>query len=1127
MPSRSRRRLARVSGVTLILLLATALTGCNQLSAKRNHSRLQRILGQIQVHQGDTRPYVFQQQQTEELESNINQIGDLIAREDYQGAADLARRTMETAPQLRDLVVQDHAAAIRQQAENDIGIAQDNNGQSENADLWDRILQTQEEVREANAEQDWEDVIGGSQSIIDDVATLLLNLRNRANDGLQRARIAMTEFDTWQSRILVSPLVVESERLVANVESLISERRYRLAISSGDEALVKINETIIESKRVLSSQGIARLEDLLSDIIAHGGDFRLPERYRTFGDNFDALLQFFQRQQYDEALTQINTLTPVAQQLVLDTFQAEAQELLALRQREIGELEEAEVRRYLPDRIDLPIDLRTQAQAQFDEALRQIEEIRAIPDSTFQGASAEGTREELLLEEVRPTFQASVQLSLEAGEAIDNIKMVFRELAENHLADSQSAINIAVNVLEQFRGIWDPRVTTAIEPADQQFLDNRELMRREVETRLESARILKATGEFRLNDTPARYNLAIQYADQSRDEAQQVLADTYTIATRYALVELTWMIDYYEREGAGEYVSGELDRTLRLVQETRELLAGGDPREAIAKAADARSQLEIMIQSLRRVANENVEQLRRLEQQTGEVLANIQAPERVELITELRTTAENLARQDQLKDAIETAQRGQRLAETTTTEARREWAESELADAQSRIALAQQAGAAQYAATTLQAARDLADTAGQRLSAGDFTQAQIVAAESATRADEARLALVNQAHEATVRATEYEGWRFNYQALADAQVAERRAREALESGNALEAAQLAAFARERAQEVTRLSQQALFAERMLGLRQSIEHAMATGASYFQPNELASVLNDLSEVETSYTPARHDDAVRAFEALEARMAIIIEGTPEVLEATLNEYRDWIRHLRGEKDADLYAHHELEVASGAILSAQRNFDTGHVRQAYRDVVDGGRVLSRVQEMADEFDYKAAVDDILNQLDDARYQFAAYIAISPRMLTYAAISPGGQGRMTNIVSNYSPSEFRQEVERLQGLADDVRVPRTRADHYHLLLACLRNAQTAARNFEYLRIADRMDERTINNTVAAAYDFLETSHRQSEELTRGLMEYPLQRPVTMTELGRVHVNRAMANSGFGQYHADDARVR
>lgn len=332
-----------------------------------------------------------------------------------------------------------------------------------------------------------------------------------------------------------------------------------------------------------------------------------------------------------------------------------------------------------------------------------------------------------------------------------------------------------------------------------------------------------------------------------------------------------------------------------------------------------------------------------------------------------------------------------------------------------------------------------------------------------------------------------------------------------------ESAELATFARARADEITDLSRSALFMERLESLQSSIQHSLQTGASYFQPMELESVLDDLAQIQVSYTIERHDDFARDLEAIETRMAIIIEGTPEVLSATLDEQRDWIRALR-EAGADLYAYHEIEDAAEQIFQAQSSFDSGHFRQSYRAARQAGMILTEIQVMADEFTYKEAAERILESLADARTDFAQYIALSPQMVTYLAINPGGAGRATRIASVSSPTEFRREVERLQGLASEITAPPTRIDHRTELMACLQNAQLAARNFEYLNIADRMDERTISETVESAYRFLETSQRQSEELSANLLEAPLAGPVTMTEMGRPLLERALADYSYGQ---------
>ncbi len=1116
MPFRHRRSLTWLTRLALLALVAVTLVGCNKYSAKRNHRKMQRILSEIQVHEETTQgPYLFRNDEVVSLEGAIGDVGRMIAGEDYQGASERARQWMESAPALRDNIIAEHAQHILELAEADIGVAQDNMGNLEDPDLWDRILERRDRAREKRSEQNWEDVIEISQKIIDEVSILLINLQNRADQGLQRANIAMAEFDDLNAALYASALMVESQQLTAIVEEHIASRRYSLAITAAEQALTKINETIIASKSALSAEGIREIESLLTEIAEHGADLRLRDRYQAISDHYADLLRFHYNEDYDEALNQIRSLRPQAQTLLINTYQTEAEALIALREEELGHLREAEVDHYLPGRIDLPTELHDTGTALYTEAMRRMGEIEAIPEAELQG-----TRLEMLLSDAKPIFSDAVEQSYAAGNEIDNIHLAFRELSETHLAGAQSAIQVVTDVLDRFEGIWDPRVDRVNNPADAQFEENKQVFRQEIETRIETARAMLMTAEDRLQTYPLRYNLAIQYSDQAREWAEEALADAYRVVARNSLIELTWLVSLYEREGAGEYATAELDRTLRLIEEARVTLDTGPPRDAVADCAAARAQLEIMVQALRRTANELITDLRAQETETARLLRAIEAPERLTLISELRINAEDMARSDSLKDAIETAQRALDLAEQTAAVAAREWAEVEMSRTDAAIAGAEGAGAALYGAATLQEARDLSATAQSRLQEGDFLTAQELAAEAGVRAAAAQTTLLDRAEESTERAREYEGFRFHTAALADALVAAQQAAAAMHAGHHIESQELARFASQRADEITVLSRHALFAERVFGLHQSVQHAINTGASFFQPEDLQAVLQDLARIEANYTAARHDDHERDLEVLEARMAIIIEGTPQILVAIIDTYREWMRTLRDDNDADRYAYEELQRIAELMISAQRNFAEGHHRLSHTDVQRAGRLLTIVQVMTDEFDYKASADEILAQLEAARIEFADYIEISPPMMIQLAISPGGSGRATAIVSGLSPTELRREVERLQTLAEAIDSPPTRVDHHTRMLACLRNMQSAARNFEYLSIADQMDERTITATIESAYRFLEASRRQSTELTRGLLEAPLAGPVTMTEMGRPLLRRAEDHFAYGQYN-------
>jgi hypothetical protein len=1094
----------------LAVVVALPLTGCNQISAKNRHSKLQKILQEIQVHEGDERPYQFRRNEVEALESEVNQINDLIVREAYQEAADRARQRLETAPTLRDSVIQDHAAAIFQAAIDDIQIADANLGREEDPDLYAQIMETRERAREARAEQEWEDVIDLCQQIRDDVNTLLLNLKHRSEQALLEAENTRTAFDVYHAEQHAPALVVESNELVRRTRDQIDERQYQDALVTAAEALTRINETIFATKRSLSDQGMSRIEQLITEAVEHGVEFRHPDRYRSFSDKFESLAQLFYSDKFDEALAQIDLMLPDAQTLLMDTYEHQANDLIVRRGAQINHLHEAEVNKYLPGRIEVAEDLHAQAQSFYQQALDRMAEVRQAAPQPL---------EEALLNETKPIFVRSVETSESADTEISDINTSFRELTEHHIAEAEDSIDVAEEVLRRFDTIWDPRIDRALNPVDVQFEENKQVLRTELGQRQENARERRVTADFVLEAQPPRYNVAIELADEAKMMAEEVLDDTYRVVARNSLIELAWMVDHYEREGAGEYVTEELDRTVRLIDETRALLASENPRDAVTQAAEARAQLEIMIQSLRRVANEEIQHLRDLEVETSGMLDHINAADRLELISQIRERAEALARDGNLKDAIETAQRGQSQATQTTTQAAREWAQTEISDARARIAHADDAGAALYAPTRLQEARDLIDSARRRFESEDHLAAQRAAAEAGEKAEEARLGLILKAEEAAVRARDYDGWRFHHGALSDALVAIQRSRRSMDEGDFGKSRELATFAQQRADEITQLSRQALFHERMDNLRQSTEHAMTTGGNYFQPNELVSVLDDLAVIERTYNPNRHDDFERDLEALEAKMAILIEGTPEILEETLEGYRDWIVYLREEKGADLYAYSELEEVAQGIVSAQRNFDQGHHRAAYQDVQDTGGILRRVQLMADEFDYKESVQELLGQLEAARYQFGRYISINPEMMTRLAISPGGSGRSTALAGLGSPADFRRAVEDLQAQAEVIQAPSTRVDHQSRLLACLRNAQSAARNFEYLIIADQMAESEVRKTIDSAYEFLEASHHQGEELMVSLIEDPLRGPITMTELGRPALNRAEGRMSYGEH--------
>ncbi|MBN1475972.1 hypothetical protein JXA47_04390 [Candidatus Sumerlaeota bacterium] len=205
-----------------------------------------------------------------------------------------------------------------QAAGDDFLLAQGNMGEMEDPTLWVQILASRDLMTAARASEEWLIVIDQSQRIGTDVQTLLQRLAGQAEASLVQMRADMQAFEMLGAETHAPSLVEESRSCLHDVESLINQRQYRLAIATANVGLERIEQTVVGSKRSLANQGISEIEDLIAQIVNAGGDSRMTERYRALTEGFEDLLTHFYNCEFDEVLPGIEELRPVAEQMLSD-----------------------------------------------------------------------------------------------------------------------------------------------------------------------------------------------------------------------------------------------------------------------------------------------------------------------------------------------------------------------------------------------------------------------------------------------------------------------------------------------------------------------------------------------------------------------------------------------------------------------------------------------------------------------------------------------------------------------------------------------------------------------------------------------------------------------------------------
>jgi hypothetical protein len=200
----------------------------------------------------------------------------------------------------------------------DIRIAEANGGQTRDATLWSQIGENRDLMTAAQASGEWGAVITRAQRIRADVLVLLSALHGEAHGCFQQVRAAMFQLETLGSADHVPLMVDECRALMSSLLLQIAERQYLQAIDTAHEALVRIDETVVATRRSQANRGITEIDNIITRIVNADGDRRMPERFRVLSEQFEEVIGLFFNSEFDEAFPRIDELRPMAEQMLRD-----------------------------------------------------------------------------------------------------------------------------------------------------------------------------------------------------------------------------------------------------------------------------------------------------------------------------------------------------------------------------------------------------------------------------------------------------------------------------------------------------------------------------------------------------------------------------------------------------------------------------------------------------------------------------------------------------------------------------------------------------------------------------------------------------------------------------------------
>ncbi|MBX7246601.1 MAG: hypothetical protein K1X53_13980 [Candidatus Sumerlaeaceae bacterium] len=476
-------------------------------------------------------------------------------------AADAVKQSQEALNQAKTRFADDQKTKARKAVE----VARINDGQTENAKLFEEAQANLTKADEKYAKQKYEDSITLSQTTQNQVDQLLASLKNKAENKLQELTAKIKELEDAKGRDFMGNAVIKSNESQKAIEAKISnDRDYKQAIIMASTAINDTELAITETKKKRSKQELEGLESKISEAIAEEAPIFAPDQLKTCQDAFEELLRNFYENQFDTVLGAAEQLKPKVNQLITVTRIEATKDKINNVESGIRKLNDQTVEQYLPGRIKVMEDYLAQAKDLF-------------ANNEFDNAKEQASRG--LIEQ-------------------DRIVASFDALAEKAIQDAERAYNAAKSTYERMGQIFNAPGNKVTDPR----LD----ARRVTESANLGSKLDSALVEFKLsndNRSNKQFKKSIEEAKEAQSISDAVVNGTFGVVAQHALLEIQDQVSELERQRARDRAATQLTNVQKLVEDTQKLLAENQNREAAQMAAKTRAELENVKQELARISN--------------------------------------------------------------------------------------------------------------------------------------------------------------------------------------------------------------------------------------------------------------------------------------------------------------------------------------------------------------------------------------------------------------------------------------------------------------------------------------------------------------------------------------------
>jgi len=1061
-------RWLKAAGTLFLVAVMASATGCGKQRTKLYLNKVDKLLTEAAKFNGETHA----KPDSDRARQQRNQAEQQMLANDFKNSVPSGREAVRMSREVLAVAKKMEATKQKNEADREVQIMNDNNGMKENADLYQKIIDTQKKMDQKFAKERWVTVIELASDIKKEVTRLLLRLQEQASADLVEVKAEFERLKGEGGETHAILYVQRADGLIKEIETNIDINRvppiknYLKATALAKQAMRECQEGIIESKRKKCEGQIEIIQNNLIKAKTLKAEYFVPDLWIACSDDFIKLIDNFWRKEYDFVLAAATRLDVQVNVLIYQTRKKSADYQRYRLDQRVAELKNKGVPIYLPGRIE-PLEKALQeAEAQYNkEAFEDVE-------SLCKSAQIEG----------------------------DEIMKAFRALAEEWIRKARGIAERARTIYQEMERIFKEVQLTYTKPIDQALENNKQAVKADLgrrlanaEANLDSAKTKQEAEEYR--DT-------IELCRSVQDEATTVIGTIYNVVAHNVISEIGDEITRYDREGAPEYAPKEMELTKSLLKEAIGLRDKGLYQESASKAAQARAQLDVTIQAIEVVAALAIEKARAAVKQSEETRTAELRPEEYQRVQQYLIEAKNKLETTYLREAILTAQNAEALIRQAAQEAARMWATQTRKQSDTALADAKQSGADIYAAQLLRSAHEDADQAAKAFSAAEeligqkkfdeatkrFMEAKNLAVTAGEGAHRAKFRLIDDAEAAVVEARSYGAWRHQLPAMTDAVLMFNKSKEAMSAGKFDESHLMAKGAAGKAAEVTAASKNVSFLKRLGVMGELVTSATQSGGRYYEPTLLASLSRDIIHLREQYNPDMFDSTDKKATEIESRLQKLVEAMPDVV-------AEWIRR----QNERLLAVEKAEIpptlaprisdARKFLNYAMLDFKKAKYRNSYLNMLTAWRIVDELETDRAEAEYGRPVREVLDELKQAMTEFDHYLSLNPKTLIGLTKGGGADRQFVAIAGRAKPADFRQRIDSLLVKLQAIKAPPAMAKFHQEMTEMLNSARLAAMNYEKLSVLGEFDEPTRREIIQKAYDLIQSVRTRRAELEKELL--------------------------------------